>query len=219
MFPLYFNKDWTSIRPQNPYKSVDDSSGTVMYEQATVSVKLISFLKLCFPSHLNLLTERLRISDAESLCKFSECTSVSCVSQILQQFRTELIITTWVHIRADSYALTRANEHRARGEERSMESGIIVNVDRLKESKEEEILYLTYVTSDHGGVSCLRPRPEEGERVLCLSLRRDCRLPRSLSPVHLVSHKRHRSPWLCPELRSTLSLKIPPRNSSTQARA
>lgn len=45
-----------------------------------------------------------------------------------------------------------------------MESGIIANVDRLKESREEEILYLTYVTSNHGGVSCLRPCPEEGER-------------------------------------------------------
>lgn len=75
-----------------------------------------------------------------------------------------------------------------------MESGIIANVDRLKESREEEILYLTYVTSDHGDVSCLRPRPEEGEpsaRPLSSE-----RLPaaRSLASVLLVSHKRHRSP-------------------------
>jgi len=76
-----------------------------------------------------------------------------------------------------------------------MESGIIANVDRLKETREEEILYLTYVTSDHGGVSCLRPRPEEGEQrePLPLSLEK---LPahRSLSSALLVAHDRHRSP-------------------------
>lgn len=66
-------------------------------------------------------------------------------------------------------ARARASGRRARGKERSMESGIIANVDRLKESREEEILYLTYVTSDRG-VSCLRPRPERRGRARALPL-------------------------------------------------
>jgi len=64
-----------------------------------------------------------------------------------------------MHAENRTHLHVRASERRARGKERSMESGIIANVDRLKESREEEILYLTYVTSDRGGVSCLRPRP------------------------------------------------------------
>lgn len=79
-----------------------------------------------------------------------------------------------------------------------MESGIIANVDRLKESKEEEILYLTYVTSDRGGVSCLRPRPEEGEREpLRLSLPKRLLCSSVLAfllPSSSVARERHRSP-------------------------
>jgi len=166
-----------------------------MYAPATVSVKLISFSKLCFPSRLNLLTE-LR-APAESLRKFSECTPVTNAVSRISRVRnsSEQINYTRTPIRADPCALTRANEHHARGKERSMESGIIANVDRLKETREEEILYLTYVTSDHGGVSCLRPRPEEGERREPLPLSSE-KLPahRSLSSALLVAHDRHRSP-------------------------
>lgn len=86
-----------------------------------------------------------------------------------------------------SHARARTRERAAPRSERSMESGIIANVDRLKESREEEILYLTYVTSDHGGISCLRPRPEEGEREPCLSPRRG----RAGSPFSLLRPPRH----------------------------
>lgn len=154
---------------------------------------------------------------------------ITCILRAHKRTRMYVCTPTRVCSRANGRAPRSAGRRGRGGKGGSMESGIIANVDRLKESREEEILYLTYVTSDRG-VSCLRPRTRRGRaRALPPSHRRAPLLPLarsraatalrarpSSSPTNVIVRLDSVPHTLLVE---TLSLKIPPYSSSVSSLA